>query len=154
MRPVVRTPTNTSGTTAKWNSKEYKERIETWKKKSWHEFCKLVMDTDTRYTLMPLVDYNKRHSNDSMIQRLQNADGVFSNFCLTRTGEKSDIYILPSDPHLGILIDAGSKYSRMTLNSYPSKALVWPVLRIADELERQYIREVTIETEMQSKRKK
>jgi hypothetical protein len=125
---------------------ELKEKIGNWKKKAWLDFCKLLMEEDKRYTLMPLSDYNNKQHNSGMAIRVQNAEGVFSNFCLTRTGELSDVYILPSDPMLGILIDAGSKYSKLTLQSFPSKAMVWPILRIADDLERQYTREVSIES--------
>ncbi len=124
---------------------ELKEKITTWKKKAWLDYCKLLMDEDKRYTLMPLADYNARTGNNSMLTRVQNADGVFSNFCLTRTGEMTDIYILPCDPMLGITIDAGSKYAKATIQGFPSKAMVWPIIRIADELERQYVREVSVE---------
>lgn len=125
---------------------EAKEKIGEWKKKAWLDFCKLVMAADVRYTLLPLTDYNLRTGNNTMVSRVQNADGVFSNFCLTRTGEIADIYLLPSDPYLGVLIDSGSKYGKATIQGFPSKAMVWPVLRIADELDRQYAREVSIES--------
>lgn len=124
---------------------ELKEKIGNWKKKAWLDFCKLIMEEDKRYTLMPLADYNAKVGNSGMVSRVQNAEGVFSNFCLTRTGELSDIYILPQDPMLGVIIDGGSKYSKLQLQAFPSKGMVWPVLRIADELERQYTREVSIE---------
>jgi len=125
---------------------ELREKIDNWKKKAWFDFCKLVMYADKRYTLMPLSDYNNKTGKNSMLSRTQNADGIFSNFCLTRTGTLTDIYILPCDPMLGINIDAGSTYSKATVTSFPSQGMVIPTLCIADELERQYIKEVSIES--------
>ncbi len=125
---------------------ELKQKTEDWKKKIWIDFCRLVMEADTRYTLMPMTDYNKRMGNHSMTARVANAEGVFSNFCLTRTGELNDVYLLPSDPQLGVLIDAGSKYGKAMIFAFPSKGVLWSVLKLADELERQYVREVKIAT--------
>lgn len=141
---AVRTGVRASDASRK-SREELKEKIGNWKKKAWLDFCKLLMAEDKRYTLMPLTDYNSKAGTNTMMNRVQNADGVFANFCLTRTGEMSDIYLLPCDPILGVKIDAGSKYSTATIQGFPSKAMVWPIIRIADELERQYVREVSIE---------
>lgn len=124
-------------------NQERMEKIKQWKRKSWLDFCKLVMEQDKRYTLLPLSDYSKlMHSQQLGLAR---ANGIFGNMCLRRDGERSDIYIVPLDPNLGIAIDAGSKFTKMTLSGFPSRSLVWPVLRIADDLERQFTREVMIE---------
>ncbi len=123
-----------------------KEKIGNWKKKAWLDYCKLVMEQDSRWTLLPLSDYNTRAGNNGMLARVTSAEGVFSNFCLTRTGVMNDIYLIPCEPMLGVMIDAGSKYAKCTVTAFPSKGMVWPVLRIADELERQYSREIAIET--------
>lgn len=119
------------------------EKIKQWKKKSWLDFCKMVMEQDKRYTLMPLSDYSMAQGGQGSL--LARANGIFSNMCLRRDGEMADVYIVPLDPNLGITIDAGSKYQRMQFSGFPAKSLVWPVLRMADELERQYTREVVIQ---------
>lgn len=126
-------------------NQEKREKIEAWKRKTWLEFCKMVMDADKRYSLLPLVDYNTAKGASGMLSRTIRAQGVFGNMCLRRDGAMQDIYIVPNEPQLGVLIDAGSKYTQMSMTGYPSKSLVWPIIRIADDLERQYTREVTIE---------
>jgi len=125
---------------------EMREKINKFKRKAWLDFCKFVMTEDSRYTLMSITDYNNKMGNSQTINRVQSAEGVFSNFCLTRTGELADVYLLPCEPTMGISIDVGSKYNSGTLQSFPSKAMVWPVIRIADELERQFVREISIES--------
>ncbi len=125
---------------------EIKESIEKWKKKAWLDFCKLVMESDTRYTLSPISDYFTNRNQSSIATRMQVAGGIFDTLCLTRTGSFVDTYILPNETSLGIKIDCGSKYNSLIVSCYPSKAMVEPILHITNELERQFIREVTIES--------
>ena len=126
------------------------ERINAWKKKAWLDFCKMVMEEDKRYSLLPLTDYYNNMKETGMLSRLSRASGVFSGFCLRRDGTLQDVYIIPHEPNLGLVINAGSKYTGMNLTGFPSKALVWPTLRMADDLERQFIREVSIEANKHS----
>lgn len=141
--PTQLTLPNLSDSYAK--QQEHREKINAWKKKSWMEFCKMVMDTDKRYSLLPMTDYDNAMKHEGMPMRMNKANGVFSNFCLRREGSLQDVYIVPHEPNLGLMVNAGSKYINMIMTGFPSKSLVWPVIRIADDMERQFVREVTIE---------
>ena len=61
---------------------------------------------------------------------------------LQREGIYAPVTIEPFDNKYGIYIQAGSKMTKMTIQSYPSNCLAWPSVIIADELERQFTREV------------
>lgn len=141
---------NLANDASKVNNTEYEknqdrmEKIKQWKRKSWLDFCKELIAQDKRYTLMPLSDYMDTQKGNS-IWGITKANGVFGNMVLRRDGELNDVYIVPLDPQLGMIVDSGSKFGRMQINGFPARSMVWPVLRIADELERQYTREVTIE---------
>lgn len=126
-------------------AEELRERKTAWKKKSWNEFCKLVMEADKRFTILPLSDYHARVKASGMDIRVTRAEGLFSNFCLRREGTLTDVFILPNEPALGIRIDTGSKFITGQLTCFPSKTLVWVAIRMADEFERQYVREVTVQ---------
>lgn len=115
-----------------------REAISKWKKTSWLEFCKEVMIADPRFTIQPYTDY---YNAPYTVKE----GGTFGQMCLRRDGVLADVYILPPDPNLGFVVEAGSKYTKLSLHGFPSKAMVWPVTRASDELERQFTREVMIE---------
>lgn len=105
---------------------DLQERLEKWKKKSWLEFCKAVMQQDGRYSVEAYGD-------------------IFGSLSLRRDGTFCDVHIHPHTPQLGVYIEAGSKFAKTAMACFPSMAMVGPVLKIADELERQFVREVKIE---------
>lgn len=117
---------------------EKREKVNAWKKKAWLDFCKEVILADNRFSLMPYADYYNcpGEAKDG---------GVFGTMCLVRTGTLCDIYILPPEPNLGFKLEGGSKYTHVSFNGYPSKAMVYPLTKMSDEVERQFIREVSIE---------
>lgn len=118
------------------------QKIHAWEKQTWLDFCKMVMESDKRFTILPMFMFIEGNP----MTCLTNDEGVFGRQCLKRDGILADVYIIPMERGLGMEIKAGSKYTSMRFNGFPSKTMLWPVLKIADELERQFVREVAIES--------
>lgn len=103
------------------------------------KFIKPILEKDKRYSIVPHVDVKNR----SYFYRDQEAnENILGNVMLQRSGSYAPVTISSAEPKYGIVINAGSIHSESVIISYPSPSLTWSVMNIANELERQYSREV------------
>lgn len=120
---------------------EHQQKKEAWRskrKKAFINFIKQVLEKDKRFTITPYSE-----SLSSMWSRsIITPPNILGEVMLQREGTYAPVTIEPFDNKYGIYIQAGSRMTRMTILSYPSNCLAWPSVIIADELERQFSREV------------
>lgn len=107
-----------------------------WKLRDWTKFCKMLMEEDRRFHLVPVKDWYKASIDDKAFGT------VFGPYILRRDGEWGPIDIAPNHSIQGLWIATGCAYLHSTVCGYHSKSLIWPVLRLCSELERQYNRMV------------
>lgn len=107
-----------------------------WKRKNWNNFCKQVMEVDKRFHLVPIKDWYKASYAD-----IENGT-VFGPFYLTMDGDYCPIDVAFLDNTQGLRIETGCSWIKCNIGAYHSKSLVWPVIRICEELNRQYTRMV------------
>lgn len=110
--------------------------LNNWKYKDWSRFCKMVMDTDPRFHLLPIKHWYKASYDDAAFGT------VFGPYILTMDGDYGPIDINFGKQTQGIEIVTGCAYIRTVICAYHSKPLVWPVIRLCEELNRQYSRMV------------
>ncbi len=100
------------------------------------------MKLDTRYSIILMEDYARTHTiNGNRRNSLDYNDDTFK-VCLIRDGEYGPVTIIPPCEVYGVVIRAGSIYVHANMNMFPSRNLAWPTIKIADELEIQYSKEV------------
>jgi hypothetical protein len=126
------------------SAKEHFDKQESWRvkrKKAFVTFIKSVLEQDKRYTLVPFVDQSKevRWSNSFASEDSSN---ILGTVMLKREGTYTDVVIQPNEPKYGVRVFAGSKMNHGGIQAYPSPSLAWPIISMANELERQFTREV------------
>jgi hypothetical protein len=109
------------------------------------KFIKPILEQDKRYSIVPYKD-----SRSKMCwSRDEQENSILGDVMLKRDGDYAPVLIHPNEPQYGVMISAGSTHTACTIQAYPSPSLAWSVLNIANELERQFVREV--EWEMNKK---
>lgn len=107
-----------------------------WKRQNWNNFCKQIMEADKRFHLVPIKDWYKASYADV------EHGTVFGPFYLTMDGDYCPIDVAFLDSTQGLRIETGCSWIKCNIGAYHSKSLVWPVIRICEELNRQYTRMV------------
>lgn len=121
-------------------SVEAKEKKEHARRKAFVMFIKEVLKHDKRYSIVPYEDSRDR----TKIQWVPNStrSGILGSVMLKREGAYADVVIHASEPRYGVIVNAGSSFSSGEVKAYPSSSMAWPIVAIANELERQFTREV------------
>lgn len=107
-----------------------------WRRKNWPTFCKQLMEADNRFHLMPIKDWYMAGYSDTQYGT------VFGPFYIQMEGDYCPIDVAFIESSQGIRIETGCKCLTAKIGTYHSKSLVWPVIRICEELNRQYTRMV------------
>lgn len=139
MNPLTMGVTPTAWTTATGTINgriSTEERVSEWMKGIWMEFCKAVIEMDSRFSLYPKSDMRSILYGDS------SRDGVLSDFVLRREGAYTDVYVDRIDGKIGFVIIAGNKLQYVKIMARPSKGMAMPVIAMTDELEDQFNQDV------------
>jgi hypothetical protein len=122
--------------------KEHLAKQADWKakrKKAFVTFMKSVLEQDKRYSVVPMIDTRRVGLYGT---GLEDSSNILGDVMIRREGTYANVCIHSNEPKYGIIVNAGSKMNHGGMQGYPSPSLAWSMINLANELERQFTREV------------